>query len=331
MIHSVEIKNLRGIREGKLEKLSPLTVLVGPNGCGKSTVLDAMFFGADSLPPRALAQTVLRRKGVREGARWLVWRADETRGVLVTLVDEDRGPYQRSFQFKTPEQNELARLFIQDSTSGYGHATASLIFSVTGEHAPKYDYKGNFSKVVPEVRLIAGYMDNGEPLHKLYSRTVEKGRRQQVKFVLGQLMPGFRDVEILTEGDTPILHLLFDEYSVPAVLAGDGIHALLRLVLELSALPQGLVLLEEPEVHQHPASVRQCARTIWATVRQGIQVVLTTHSLEFIDILLAEAEDDDLQKLSLFRLKLDDGRLLSSHLPGPDVAFSRQQIEDDLR
>ncbi len=41
MIVSLEIKGLRGIREGRIEGLRALTIFVGPNGCGKSTVLEA--------------------------------------------------------------------------------------------------------------------------------------------------------------------------------------------------------------------------------------------------------------------------------------------------
>ncbi len=47
MIRSVEIKNMRGIREGSLSDLTPLVVLVGPNGAGKSTVLDALLIAAN--------------------------------------------------------------------------------------------------------------------------------------------------------------------------------------------------------------------------------------------------------------------------------------------
>jgi AAA15 family ATPase/GTPase len=91
------------------------------------------------------------------------------------------------------------------------------------------------------------------------------------------------------------------------------------------------VLLEEPESHQHPANLRLAARSIHAAVRRGIQVVSTTHSLEFIDILLAESSDQDLENLSLFRLKLEDGKLVSVRLAGPEVAVARNEIEDDLR
>ncbi len=42
MVRSIYITRLRGIRDGKLENIAPLTVMVGPNGCGKSTILDAI-------------------------------------------------------------------------------------------------------------------------------------------------------------------------------------------------------------------------------------------------------------------------------------------------
>jgi AAA15 family ATPase/GTPase len=84
-------------------------------------------------------------------------------------------------------------------------------------------------------------------------------------------------------------------------------------------------------VHQHPGAIRQSARAILAAVRRQIQVILTTHSLELIDALLAESSDEDLAKLSLYRLQLQGGALKSSRLPGPDIAFARTTIEDDLR
>jgi AAA15 family ATPase/GTPase len=139
------------------------------------------------------------------------------------------------------------------------------------------------------------------------------------------------DLEILTEHDTPILHLVFEDHSVPVAFAGDGLYALVQLSLELASRPQGVVLLEEPEVHEHPAAIRQAVRAILAAVRRDIQVILTTHSLELIDALLAESSEADLERLSLYRLELDNGRLISVRKPGPDIAFARGEIEEDLR
>ena len=145
-----------------------------------------------------------------------------------------------------------------------------------------------------------------------------------------EIIPGATSIEILTEQNEPVLNVVYPDGAIPVAFAGDGIHALLRLLFELAACSGGLFLSEEPEAHQHPGAIRQSIRAILAAVRD-VQVVLTTHSLELIDILLAEAKPDDLEKLSLFRLKLQDGALASSRLAGKDVAFARNQIQDDLR
>jgi predicted ATPase len=108
-------------------------------------------------------------------------------------------------------------------------------------------------------------------------------------------------------------------------------EALLRLSLELASSGGGVALLEEPEVHQHPGAIGQSARAILAAVRRHIQVVLSTHSLELIDALLAESSASDLAGLTVYRLQLQEGLLKSSRLPGPDIAFERTTIEDDLR
>lgn len=134
------------------------------------------------------------------------------------------------------------------------------------------------------------------------------------------------------DGQSPILHFVFSDYSVPVAVAGDGVHALTRLCLELAARPRGTILLEEPETHQHPRAICQTARAIIAAMRGGTQIILTTHSLELIDALLDESSSDELKdNVSLYRMLLSDGQLKSHRHTGDDAAFARSQVEDDLR
>jgi hypothetical protein len=185
---------------------------------------------------------------------------------------------------------------------------------------------------IREVHLVEAYPTGFQrPLHELYTKAVQLGRRKEAVGIISEVFSGVSNVEILTENGEPILHFVFADYSVPASLAGDGIQSLLRLSLELAASSGGVALLEEPEVHQHPGAIRQSAQAILAAVRRQTQVVLTTHSLELIDALLGECLEQDLDRLSLYRLRLEDGVLRSSRLPGPDISFSRTTIEDDLR
>jgi predicted ATPase len=184
-----------------------------------------------------------------------------------------------------------------------------------------------------EVQLVEAYPTNFQtPLYDLYTRAVQRGRRSMAKGLVAEVFPGVENIEILTEGKIPIVYLVFRDHSVPASLAGDGIQSLLRLSLALAASEGGVALLEEPEVHQHLGAMRQSARAIVAAVRRGIQVVLTTHSLELIDALLSQlTSPEELDKLSLYRLQLTDGILKSSRLPGPEIQLARGKIEEDLR
>jgi AAA15 family ATPase/GTPase len=104
-----------------------------------------------------------------------------------------------------------------------------------------------------------------------------------------------------------------------------------QLALETAVAPEGLVLVEEPEVYQHPRAIWANARGLLANVRRGVQIVLTTHSLELIDALLAEATPEDLEKMALFNLRLDDGALMAARRDGDDITFARRELENDLR
>jgi predicted ATPase len=185
---------------------------------------------------------------------------------------------------------------------------------------------------LPQTCVVEGNSGgNVVALHRRFTEAVEHGRAEAAKDIARHLLPGMKDLAILTEGDSPIVHLVYEDHSVPVALAGDGVHSLIRLTLELAARERETVLLEEPEVHQHPGAIRQSVRAILAAVRRGIQVVLTTHSLELIDTFLAESSAEDVEKLCLFRLELQDGKLISIRIPGSEVAFSRGAVETDLR
>jgi predicted ATPase len=338
VISSIEISRFRGIREGKLEDLTPLVVLVGPNGCGKSTVLDGLLIGASSATQASVARCVLRHPGVTYGARWLFWRAEQSNPAEITLTTSSNVSRRCRLACKVETADSLHLQCDIDLQTAEGkssertgvdmHLTPgrnrSYRFSREKETAPLDDARN--------VCLIDGQGDQaGTPLHELYSETVRTGRGDEARAIITELVSGIRDIEILTEADAPVLYFVYDDCAVPVALAGDGIYALVRATLELASRPEGLVLLEEPEVHKHPGAIRQTTRAILAAVRRNIQVIMTTHSLELIDALLAESSEEDLERLSLYRLELEDGRLISVRLPGSEVAFSRGDIEKDLR
>ncbi len=339
MISSLEIQNLRGIREGKLDELTPLVVLVGPNGSGKSTVLDALFIGASNDPRQAAKEVIERHPGVDQGARWIVWLAAVSQSVRITVSTSGAGSRTLKLNLdpngqiqvlsKVPEGSRFEKLERQ----GVGVAGMRLPDgSILRRDAEGFESEIYAIEGVSDVRLVEPRGFNAiSPLHRLFTEAVREGRRDEARSIVTDLIPHAKNLEILTEADKPIVHVVFEDHSVPVAFAGDGVYSLARLSLELASRASGVVLIEEPEVHQHPAAIARSVRAILGTVRRGIQIFITTHSLEFIDCLLAEAPNGDLEKLSVYRLALDQGELRNVRIPGPEVAFLRTEIEDDLR
>jgi len=187
---------------------------------------------------------------------------------------------------------------------------------------------------VSEIHIVDVAGRSSKALHVLYDDALNAGRREEAQQVISGIIPGVSHIEIGLNADKqPRLVTVYPNRAVvPLELAGDGAQSLARISLELAARAGGVVLLEEPEVYLHPAAVRQTAKAIWAAVRREIQVILTTHSLELIDCLLSEsADEEELEKLSVYRTQLKEGCLRVNRLSGSDAEFKRNDISDDLR
>lgn len=345
MITTIEIENLRGIREGRLEGLGPLTILTGPNACGKSAVLDALLIGASSEPWEAVGWAVARHPRSLNGARWLVHRSTKQSRLRV----EDEATWWES-QLRWASTQEPDLLESSGAKAPFSIIQLKEILASSDPESPRRESQVVFGldnsydtgiepppipgfSDVPN-RVHAVLVDPGLPkqLHPTFSKVYQEGRREDVEELIATLVPDFVRLEILTEGeDSPVLHIATKERSVPVSLSGDGIQAFVQLALEIAVAPDGLVLVEEPEVYQHPKAIWQSARAILANVRRGVQMVLTTHSLELIDALLAQAEDEDQEGMVLFNLLLEDGQLKVGRRAGEEIAFARETLERDLR
>lgn len=330
VIRSIEINWFRGIRKGRLDNLTPLVILVGPNGSGKSTVLEALFLGADPYWVRALKMLASRRCELDRGARWLMWRGNTEQSARLEVTTNRE---QRVSCLKLVDSGATVRFEFKHQKSDSSEKKSIAAFSDKG----RLDHHSGPESVEPlqdisEVRFIdLPSSEHDQSLVQLYTAAVEQGRREEIIRLLAELLPSTKSLEILAPDGQPVLYIGFEDRSVPAALAGDGIRLVLRLALTLATRKEGLVLIEEPEVHLHPGAIWQAARVIVVAMRRGVQIVLTTHSLELIDALVAACSADDLEKLSVCRLRLDEGVLKSSCLAGPDVALARDGIEDDLR
>lgn len=344
MITSISIENLRGIAEGELEGLAPLTILTGPNASGKSTVLDALLIGASDEPDEAVGRAVARHPHALSGSRWLFGKAKGKRKAKLTIEIADGRTWARTLEYLAHSSGGLEEQLVQAKgrppysmvhlSEGIGEYSDHWISSWTGFSSDNIHFgrldRYERASPIAEVRLV----DTGLPipLHRAYSGIVEMGLQTAIQDFLRELIGDFKELSILVEeGDTPVLSLVYPDSSIPVALAGDGIQAFLQLALETYVLPEGLLLLEEPEVYQHPKALWNTARVLLAHLHRGVQLVLTTHSLELIDALINQASEVDLAAMAVFNLALKEQRLLSSRRQGEEIRFARDELEKDLR
>jgi AAA domain, putative AbiEii toxin, Type IV TA system/AAA ATPase domain len=350
VITSVEVKNLRGIREGKLDDLSRLTVLVGRNGSGKSSLLEACLIAASPVPA-FVAGLVVHSRQQYSGARWLIHggggRDRLPAKLIATLSGGER--IERDIYW----DNHLAVDVMSRALANRGAPRPYTAFRIQRRHPPSQDpsnpeavsvvgiaadnqfepldAEGKDPKGIP-FRLVRPHSPI-QALHDLFSTALEQGRKREVLEHAKALIPDLVDLDILTEAGVPWLALDLPGGPVPATLAGDGVQAALRIVFQL-ATAEGTALIEEPEVHQHPAGLSRVALAIVTAVRGGLQVILATHSLELIDRLIDHLTDEEREQedlLTVVRVRLEAGKLYSTRNTASEVAQARVEIEEDLR
>ncbi|WP_394794590.1 ATP/GTP-binding protein [Armatimonas sp.] len=321
MITSIEIENLRGIAHGKLDGLTGLTVLIGKNGSGKSSVLDAIWILTSKQPGKALDMSANRHSGISDSKKWFLFKGDSSEKMKISGCMEVNG-------------SVLKRVIDFEYDLRYGFVVGTL----SDNDVYQFGFAPGEGRVIQgnpisETKMVGRFSGLGQPIiHDLFSSMTISGREDEAISIIRNILPAIENVKILTEGGTPYLFVSYKKHSVPIAITGEGVYALAQLGLELALQPGGVVLIEEPEIHLHPAAIRQTAKVIWGAVRRGVQVILTTHSIEFIDGLLEFANgEEELAKLSVFRTLLDDGQLKVSRISGENVEFARNQIGDDLR
>lgn len=311
----IKLERFRGVREGEVSELAPLSLLVGPNNSGKSTVLEALYL-AQSCHGHAPPQRALNRLVTRRG-----WIGPTSVRALLR-----GGPgTTAALRFRVARSGALSVLDLQLETNG------QLLAALSG--GPRHGLHLNGQQQEEASDALVEVQPPTVPTQQLdeaFSTLELRGHRSTLLELLRPLLPKISDLRILKPDDHYVLHVVDDSGSWPAFAAGDGFKRLLLLAARLATLQGGLALIEEPEAFQHPRSLDQMAGLLVSAVEAGTQVVATTHSLELIDRVLERAEGE-LGKVVIYRLALDSGLLRAVRVPGEKARELRQEIDEDLR
>jgi len=355
LVDSVDVKGFRGIAEGLLKGLTRLNILVGRNNTGKSTILEALYLASsmahrDLLGRPTLRHVVMRRgwygKASIDGLFHTSKSGVKGKPSCIIAIKTEKGELALTLEPTIPSALHLDALKSRglDTTRLYVVRSKSLGL-VESDIYHYFDVKGRYQSILEggepaetvKVMFLDWYSVGGRRgLESVYSLMRRLGGKESKRLVLDSLqaMYDVSDLEVLRYDGRWVLHVDYEGRTIPAHLMGDGFKLVLAYLMLLAAAREALVLLEEPELHTHPGLLRPLARAmVQSASRMGCQVIISTHSLELIDLLLKEARESGLENsdLKVFRLALRQGRLAYESYSLNEALEAREKLGWDLR
>ena len=298
MITRVSLSNVRGVASLDTE-LFPVTALVAPNNSGKSTILEALTIASREA---AGVGDVVNRRG---------WAGFQSLAALSTGNDSririEEGETYTELEF---EHGHVLDGHAHDAMRGAGmspHGSQFLALWRTVGNAGgssrvsvgqcQFDSAGQkFIRLTGTPRtggnegLIFDHSLSVRNLDASLSAVTLRGA-DALEDLIAQLRtidPELSDIRSANVAGNWLTYVVYKHATVPLVSVGDGMKRLVGLAGTLAAAVS-LALLEEPESFQHSGVFPTIAAMIWKAADAGIQVVLSTHSMDLVRTLRSKA------------------------------------------
>lgn len=344
MFKTIKIKNLRAITELEVENLGQVNFFVGQNNCGKTTILEGLFFLIGATNPRLLVNAnTFRGLTVMSKELWCTFFHNmdievpiEISGKIRETIEKQKLLIRPKKKKTSPTEHEVSDFvsveiepgdskppFIPDgleleytSTKNPGDKTISEIFlkenGLVTEGAKERDIRGIFLSSL----TMFDWKDR-------FAAVQRKKQISEVIALLKETDPhisylGLNEIGLL-EADIGLPRLL------PANLVGGGVAKVLSIALAMLDAKNGIVLIDEIENGLHYSA----QQTIWKAVLSwaqnlNVQVFATTHSIECVKAFNSSVDTDLFEsKAKLFRIERKEEKFRA-------VEYTKELLSESL-
>jgi predicted ATP-binding protein involved in virulence len=309
IVRRLQLSHLRGLREASLEFDSRMSLLVGVNGAGKSTILDALRILLSQVIPRISASrsrpVPFAAGDIAAGTEGLTAEIRvEVQGYPVTYSAVREAPARRRRGQWKPSVRSLLRatgpLRAQPLAVYFSPDRSLLQGAALGRYESESPLSLAFAKsLLPRGLPLQYFTDWWRAREAAASEGLGAARRQlealdeTVRTILEAEDAALR-VELAPRG-RPVLFVRKANTALDVRQLSDGERGVLALVLDLTrrlaqanpelANPardgQAVVLIDELDLHLHPSWQRKIVRRLTQTF-PNCQFIATSHSPQII-------------------------------------------------
>lgn len=302
MFKSITIKNLRAITELHVDNLAQVNLFVGKNNCGKTTILESLFFLIGATNPSLVVNVnTFRGLGAMSNELWPTYFHNmdfslpiEITGRIHDTLEEQKlliRPVQKKVPSTRNEISDFVTLEVERGDSKPRVVPNGLELeyrssnNISDEHVSCIYLKGGNVEVegskVPPIRGIFVNPLTVFDWKDRFGSVQRKKHLNEVIAFLNHLEPNIADLRLneigLLEADIGLPGLL------PANLMGGGVVKFLSVALAFFDARNGFVLIDEIEDGLHHTAQQSIWKAILSWAQDlNVQVFVTTHSWEAI-------------------------------------------------
>lgn len=323
MLTSFHVRGFRCFRDMSLDGLSRVNLIVGNNGVGKSTLLEALQVWSSS-PWSGAAKVLLSRQELRphRGGNEipfdfdrLFWATDSGGEAVAGLTLEAEGAPERSVVemeigwFKT-EPGTGRDLWVGPTVSPAERHQVWRDVRVRLNRESSTDTCAGLSSLrwknvyllnepadvigPPVCRVDTRRALEVQELGRIWSETALTDRHQRLREALRLLVPTLEDVNVVSLGEDPraLARLRGASGPVPLASLGEGLVSLFTIAITALQASGGILLIDEIENGLHFSAHEKVWRFIFElAAQQNIQVFATTHSWDCIQAFQTAASE----------------------------------------
>jgi predicted ATP-binding protein involved in virulence len=318
-LQRLELENFRGFEKLALDFEPDLTVLVGANGSGKSTVLDGIV--AVARKQNQIAPTDFRSG--RERMRIRLLRGDAQGNRWEDRTEARRGPGYDGYAISTSGTG-ISRLFVYRANRQVRDQTPDAASTSYSKRWSAQDHWDNASASYEDFFHWLKALEDIENEQVRYEGGAPNPQLAAVKRAIVAFLPEFQEIRVRRHmppfSNKPVLMLRKGNVELPFNALSEGERTTIAMVGDIARRlvllgehedplqEAATVLIDEIEQHAHPGWQRQILKRFRNTF-PNVQLITTTHS----PVIVSEVEPRHLRVLKDFAL------VPPEHGPGRDA------------